>query len=323
MFYFEIDVFDKTTLMAYNVFIIRKRDDIMKFQVYDMRCHPGDSAFLLDDGTTSILWDTGFAFTGEGLASKVKAHLGDRPLDYVFLSHSHYDHVLGSAYVLKHYPAARVVASEYTKKIFAKDSAKALMRTLDGKAGEACGMAADEDLIDNLRVDIALNDGETITCGSTTFECISLPGHTRCCIGFYCREENYLLGCETMGVFMPESLYVVPSCLVGYQMSLDSIEKAKTLAPKLIVAPHCGLLTVEESALYLERGISDTKATGEAIAEILRKGGSREDGIRYFIEKYYSDDVKDKYPIDAMLLNTGIMVDLIKKELFSDSKTEI
>ncbi len=287
----------------------------MKFQVYDMRCHPGDSAFLLDDGEVAILCDTGFAFTGEALADKLKAHLCDRQLDYIFLTHSHYDHVLGSVYVLKHYPAAQVVASEYTKKIFAKASAKALMRNLDAKAGEACGMATAEDLVDNLRVDIPLNDGDTVTCGEYTFTCIALPGHTRCCVGFYCKEEGLLVGCETMGVYIRGLGCSVPSCLVGYQMSLDSIEKVRQLSPEHILAPHCGLLSPEESHRYQEVASSCLKSTAGAIADILRKGGTREDGIRYFVEKFYKDDVKGKYPIDAMLLNTGIMVDLIQKEL--------
>ena len=34
------------------------------FSVYDVRCQPGDSAFLIDDSVTSVLYDTGFGFTG-------------------------------------------------------------------------------------------------------------------------------------------------------------------------------------------------------------------------------------------------------------------
>jgi hypothetical protein len=34
-------------------------------KITDVRVLPGDSGFLIDDGKTSILYDTGFAFTGE------------------------------------------------------------------------------------------------------------------------------------------------------------------------------------------------------------------------------------------------------------------
>ena len=33
-----------------------------KLSITDVRIHPGDSAFLLDDGQTAILYDTGFGF---------------------------------------------------------------------------------------------------------------------------------------------------------------------------------------------------------------------------------------------------------------------
>ena len=83
---------------------------MLDIQVTDVRILPGDSGFLLDDGVTSILFDTSFAFNGYKMADKVKELLGERKLDYIFLSHSHYDHVVGTPYVLKYYPEATVVA---------------------------------------------------------------------------------------------------------------------------------------------------------------------------------------------------------------------
>lgn len=76
--------------------------------ITDVGTVPGDSGFLIDDGKTAILYDTGFAFTGEKLAENVKGPWGDRPLDYIFLTHSHYDHALGAAYVARAYPVDAV-----------------------------------------------------------------------------------------------------------------------------------------------------------------------------------------------------------------------
>lgn len=59
-------------------------DFINNVKIIDMRVVPGDSGFLLDDGETSILYDTGFAFTGEALAKNVKDYLQNRNLDYIF-----------------------------------------------------------------------------------------------------------------------------------------------------------------------------------------------------------------------------------------------
>ncbi|MGN1084071.1 MAG: MBL fold metallo-hydrolase, partial [Lachnospiraceae bacterium] len=124
---------------------------MVDLKVTDVRVLPGDSGFLIDDGKTAVLFDTSFAFTGDQMADKVKTLLGERKLDYIFLSHSHYDHVLGTPYILKLYPEAAVVAGEYAAKIFGKPTARATMRDLDRKYAATCGVTEYEDLIDELK----------------------------------------------------------------------------------------------------------------------------------------------------------------------------
>lgn len=283
-------------------------------KITDMRVTPGDSAFLIDDGKTAILYDSGFAFTGYAVADKIKAYLGSRELDYIFLTHSHYDHALGSVYALKYWPRAKVVAGEYAVKIFSKPTAKALMRELDRKFADKNAVGEYEDLIDNLRVDIPVCDGDEIRAGDMVFTAVNLPGHTRCSVGFYLEKEKLLLGCETLGVFDGES-EVVPSYLVGYKMSLDSIEKAKSFDIENILVPHYGLLTKNQTVTYLEKSYESIVETAEAIVDILRSGGTKEDAMEYFKNRFYHGSVKETYPIDAMELNTGIMINLIEKEL--------
>ena len=285
----------------------------MNIKIIDVRVNPGDSGFLIDDDKTAILYDSGFAFTGYAMADKIKAYLGDRKLDYIFLTHSHYDHVLGSVYALQYWPEAKVVAGEYAVKIFAKDTAKSLMRDLDRKFADYNGISEYEDLIDNLRVDIPVCDGDKIVAGDMVFTAVNLPGHTRCSVGFYLESEKLLLSCESLGVFDGENK-VVPSFLVGYQMSIDSIKKAQTLDIDNVLVPHCGYLDNEQTAFYLEEAYRSTVSTAEKIADLLKAGGTKEDALQLFKDEYYRGNVKEMYPVDAMELNTGIMIGVIAKE---------
>ena len=285
-----------------------------QLRITDVRSLPGDSAFLIDDGKTSVLYDTGFAFTGYKIAENIKKALGERTLDYIFLTHSHYDHALGSVYVLKHYPNARVVAGEYAKKIFAKPTARALMRELDGKFARKCGVSEYEDLIDDLKVDIAVNDGDVVECGDMRFTAIALPGHTKCSVGFYLAENKLLLGSETLGVYFGDNTYL-PSYLVGYAMALESFQKAKRLDINSILIPHFGVVEREEAAVYLENSEKESVAAAELIRSMLLAGVSKEDVAKRFAEAVYKENVSPTYPIDAFELNTRIMIDLIEKEL--------
>ena len=286
----------------------------MNIKITDVRCRKGDAAFLIDDGKTSILYDTGFGFTGYAVADNVKSCLGQRDLDYIFLTHSHYDHALGSAYVLRRYPNAKVVAGKYAVDIFKRDGAKRVMRELDSKFAEKCGVSDYEFLGDELKVDIAVDEGDKVRTGDMEFEVINLPGHTRCCVGFYSEKEGLFLSNETLGVYDGEKT-IVPSCLVSYADTVASIEKIEKLPIKAIVAPHLGLLDSTRTEFFLGHMKSATVDAANALLASIKSGRTDEEIIEEFKEKYWHGYIKEIYPEDAMALNTSITIRLIRNEL--------
>lgn len=287
---------------------------MIDLKINDVRPMTGDSGFLIDDGKTSILYDTGFGFTGDALAENVKKCLGTRKLDYIFLTHSHYDHALGAVYVKKMYPDAVIVAGEYAAKIFEKPSAKATMRRLDRQFAKKCGVYEYEDLIDNLKVDLPVKDGDVVEAGEMRFTVVNLPGHTKCSVGFYLEENKLLLNSETLGVYFGDGT-ILPICLVGYNMSIDSFKRAGKLDIDNMLVPHYGLLNKEETGYFLENSEKVLRKTAEHVVEIFSSGGTVEDALKFFEENFYTEKIRPTYPIDAFLLNTGIMIELIKKEL--------
>lgn len=285
-------------------------------KIFDVRSLPGDSAFLLDDGKTTVLYDSGFAFTGFAVAENIKRLLGERDLDYVFLTHSHYDHALGSVYVSKVWPNVKIVASEYAAGVFAKPSAKKVMRELDRKFSEINGITEYDDFIDELHADIVVNDGDKITAGDMEFTVVSLPGHTKCSVGYYLEESKLLLGSETLGVFDGDK-NIIPSYLIGYETTLNSIEKVLALNIENILIPHYGLANKEKSRYYLCNMKRSAVETFSDISAIIKNGGTKDDALDYFKKKFYHGHIVDIYPPDAMALNTSIMIDLIVGEMNS------
>ena len=287
---------------------------MLPFKITDVRAVIGDAAFLIDDGVTSVLYDTGFAFTGYRVAENIKKELGERSLDYIFLTHSHYDHALGSAYVKKCYPDAKIVAGIYAEKIFAKPTARKVMRDLDRTFANTCGVTDYEDLIDELSVDMGVDDGDIIEAGAMRFQVVNLPGHTKCSVGYYMPEHKFLLSSETLGVYLPDGS-VLPSYLIGYGVTLDSIKRVEELSVEHILIPHFGLLNKEQTGTFLNKAKETAVRVAEEIKSILLGGGTCEDAEQFFAEKYYTDIVKPVYPEAAFWLNTSIMVRLIEQEL--------
>lgn len=287
----------------------------MSITITDVRCKKADAAFLLDDGKTSVLYDTGFGFTGECIADNVQAALGDRPLDYIFLTHSHYDHALGSANVLRRYPDAKVVAGSYAASVFSREGAKRVMRDLDSKYAETCGVTDYEFLGDELRVDISVEEGDVIRAGDMEFKVINLPGHTRCCVGFFCETEGLFLGAETLGVFDGDQT-ILPIYLVSYADAIASMEKVEHLPVKKMLVPHWGLLDEEKTQFYLANMRPAAEEAARDVLAALKAGTPEEEIVQNFKNKFLHGYIREIYPEDAITLNTTIMVRLIKKELF-------
>lgn len=283
-------------------------------KIIDMRIQPGDSGFLIDDSETAILYDSGFGFTGFALAEKIKAYLGERPLDYIFLTHSHYDHALGSAYVLASYPTAKVAAGVHAAAAFAKEKVRQSMRQLDSSVAKERGVGDYEFLGDNLRTDIPLEDGDVIRAGEMCFRTVALPGHTKCSVAFYEESRGLLLSCESLGLYDAEET-IIPAFLTGVQTTFDSIDKAEKLKVSRLLLPHEGILDEKQTAFYMKNIRPKTEEAVEFILERLKKGVSDPEIIEAFRLKYRHGGFVRTYPEEAMDLNTSIMIRLVRKEM--------
>ena len=54
-------------------------------RITDVRYQKGDSSFLIDAGKTSILYDSGFGFTGFEVANNIKESLKSQGITDVYL----------------------------------------------------------------------------------------------------------------------------------------------------------------------------------------------------------------------------------------------
>jgi len=220
--------------------------------------------------------------------------------------------------ILRRYPEAKVVAGKYAAGIFGRVGAKRTMKELDAKFAEKCGAGDYDFLGDELKVDIAVDEGDIIKAGDMEFEVVNLPGHTKCSVGFYCREKGLFLSNETLGVYDGEK-NIVPSYLVSYEDTIKSIEKAEQLDIKYLLAPHYGILNEKQTKYFLDNMKAASEQTAQEILDFFKNGKSDEEILRMIKNKFWHGYIKAIYPEDAVNLNTSIMIQLIKKT-FSQNK---
>ena len=193
----------------------------------------GDVFLVVTENKTAV-FDTGTPFESKKLIENLKSVLGDRKLDYIFISHTHYDHLGGVAYLKEIYSEAKVFGSVYAKNILEKETALKAIRN----------MASFENFIPEykdevLKVDITLVDGEEFEEEDFKVIAFETMGHTKCSMSFLVNDEVLFVS-ESIG-YMDRLGGVHSAYLVGYELAMASIEKIKQIKCKYVVAPHYGL----------------------------------------------------------------------------------
>ena len=87
------------------------------------------------------------------------------------------------------------------------------------------------------------------------------------------------------------------------------------LPPKKNMYLNVGYLTKEETEFYLERGYTNAVEIAEEIKEKLLAGETNEEIFEEFKKRFYRGKMVEMYPLQAMILNTHILIDVIKREL--------
>ena len=97
-------------------------------------------------------------------------------------------------------------------------------------------------------------------------------------------------------------------------MTLESFKKAGKLNIESLLIPHYGIVSGDEAKGFLKNSERTAREFAKKLKEIFAAGGSDEDALDYCREHIYLDFVRPTYPIDAFLLNSSIMIRLIRKE---------
>ena len=201
---------------------------------------------LIVGSERTALYDGGMAFRAHDTINHINDALKGRPLDYVLVSHSHYDHVGVLPYVLNAHPEAQVIGSAYARHVFGRPGALREMARLGRVALEAGGasatnpLKADEISAEGLRVDVIASDGDRFDLGNRNVMCLETKGHTDCGLSFAIEPDRVLIPSESTGECAGPGSNVT-AILKSYQDAMASAQKCRAYGARQVISPHLGI----------------------------------------------------------------------------------
>lgn len=249
--------------------------------------YPG---YVVMGSEAAVMIDCGINLMGPLYMKSLGELLGDpNRLRYLFVTHSHYDHLGSMPYLKSKIPGLVLGGNPRIESLLEKESVRVQMNHLSEIQRPQFGaIAGNEDVsLVPVKIDMPFTGGERVPLGDLTVEVIAVPGHTRDSLAYYVPEIGALFAGEAAGV--PEgksSTAIQVEFLSSYEDYCASLEKMSSLNPSLIAIGHGCVITGSDARSFLDQSIRET---GE---------------YRALIERYLHDTGGNiTRAIDAMVLH--------------------
>ncbi|PKN69204.1 MAG: hypothetical protein CVU52_09630 [Deltaproteobacteria bacterium HGW-Deltaproteobacteria-10] len=275
--------------------------------------YPG---YVLQGKEKSLMVEAGMNLMGPLYMKDIHAILGDsQKLDFLFVTHSHYDHVGAVAYLKRMIPGLGLGAHERVSTLMRKESVLAMMNRLsDVQRGFFQDITADEDVtITSIETEHVLKEGDEISLGGLTCRVYEVPGHTKDSLAFYFPEIRTIFAGEATG--LPEGkdgsgIHV--GFLTSYDDYLTSLEKIISLQPRCLCLGHGGVFTDGDADEFLRSSLTATPVFRTLIESYLDRANSDiEQATQNMARKEYDERGVILQERNAYLTNLSAQVRLI------------
>jgi glyoxylase-like metal-dependent hydrolase (beta-lactamase superfamily II) len=199
------------------------------------------AAYVVQSGKTAII-DAGTAFNVKDIQKSLNnLKIDIAGIDYMIITHEHYDHGAGAAPLLEKMPKARVLASEVTSKVL-RNPTEIHEKTLQ-YYGEGRALVSPYPPVKDVSI---VKEHDKVDLGNEVIlEVIDLKGHTPGSIGLLEHKTKTLFAGDAVCVYNEQTdFYLPPSYpdLFDYVTYQETLKKMLAINFDYLCLGHFGVL---------------------------------------------------------------------------------
>jgi 2-aminobenzoylacetyl-CoA thioesterase len=256
--------------------------------------NPAYPSYIIKGRVKNLMVEAGLNLMGPLFLKHIGEILGspDR-LDYLFLTHSHYDHLGAANYLKKCIPGLVLGAHERVAQLMLKESVLSLMNRLSEVQLPLFPDVGDYGAITIRPMEIALSlkEGDESDLGGLTCRVYEVPGHTKDSLAYYIPEQGMLFTGEAAGVPQgPDGGERQVCFLTSFDDYVASLEKIIAISPRILCIGHAWIFTDEDASRFLSSSYDATFEYRELIERYLHEtGGDVEKAVEAMAQREYDE----------------------------------
>lgn len=259
----------------------------------------------------NILIDTGTAFFGNKLKDYLKSQ-NIEEIDYLLLTHSHYDHIGGVPVILKNFRVKNIFAHSYLKNVLKSEKAIRIINNLNKIELSVLDPFLNYEF-EPFEITNEVRENDFLDFGKIKILFYETPGHTKDSVSYYMLPYKIIIPGEAIGVPNKDDSYILPQFLSCFETYIESINKIKNLDIEIVGLPHEHLIFGKENVKnYIENSLKSTYEYAQIIENAIVEYKNFDKILDYLTEEIHQKK-NIRQPIHAFRENLKAQIIVISR----------